>query len=81
MRRTGGEWFSDIVIQVDASLSMEASHRVTEGVEKSLADLMPGGDVVVHVEPVLPGPESATSGGDRGRSDQKDPPERADPDR
>jgi cation diffusion facilitator family transporter len=53
MRRTGGEWFSDIVIQVDASLSMEASHRVTEGVEKSLADLMPGGDPREY--PLLPG--------------------------
>jgi cation diffusion facilitator family transporter len=51
MRRTGGEWFSDIAIQVDRESSTEQSHQVADAVEATLAQLMPGGDVVVHVEP------------------------------
>lgn len=51
MRKTGGEWFSDIVIQVDPSLSIQASHHKAHEVEAVLQELMPGGDVVVHVEP------------------------------
>lgn len=51
MRKTGGEWFSDIAIQVGSQLTTEESHRVADAVEASLAGVMPGGDVVVHVEP------------------------------
>jgi len=54
MRRIGGAWFSDVVIQVDPALSMEQAHRVADSVETSLAALMPGGDVVVHAEPAQP---------------------------
>jgi len=55
MRKTGGEWFSDIAIQVGAGTTLEASHQVADAVELSLAGIMPGSDVVVHVEP-KPGP-------------------------
>ncbi len=51
MRRIGGEWFSDVVIQVDPGLTMEQAHAVADTVEQGLGDLMPGGDVVVHAEP------------------------------
>jgi cation diffusion facilitator family transporter len=54
MRRMGGAWFSDVVIQVDAALTMEQAHAVADAVELSLGGLMPGGDVVVHAEPSLP---------------------------
>jgi cation diffusion facilitator family transporter len=51
MRRTGGEWFSDVVIQVDPAMNLEEAHSVSDAVEQSLVGLMPGGDVVVHAEP------------------------------
>ncbi len=51
MRRIGGTWFSDVVIQVESTLTMEQAHQVADAVELSLGDLMPGGDVVVHAEP------------------------------
>jgi cation diffusion facilitator family transporter len=51
MRWIGGAWFSDVIIQVDTALTMEQAHAVADAVELSLAELMPGGDVVVHTEP------------------------------
>ncbi len=51
MRKTGGEWFADVVIEVPGDLSFEEAHAVTEAVEGHLAELLPGGDVVVHAEP------------------------------
>lgn len=51
MRRTGGEWFSDVIVQVDPALLIEEAHAITEAVEQSLGELMPEGDVVVHAEP------------------------------
>jgi len=51
MRRTGGEWFSDVVVHLDHGMTMEDAHAVANAVEDSLEELMPGGDVVVHIEP------------------------------
>jgi len=56
MRRIGGAWFSDVVIQVDASLTLDQAHDVADAVERCLEELMPGGDVMVHSEP-SPGKE------------------------
>lgn len=54
MRRTGGEWFSDVVVLLDHGMTMEEAHAVANAVEASLEGLMPGGDVVVHIEPSGP---------------------------
>jgi cation diffusion facilitator family transporter len=51
MRKTGGEWFSDVVIQVAPDMTTERAHAVADQVEQALMELMPKGDVVVHVEP------------------------------
>jgi cation diffusion facilitator family transporter len=51
MRRTGGAWFSDVVIQVDPALTLAQAHTLADAVERCLEDLMPGGDVMVHTEP------------------------------
>ena len=51
MRRIGGAWFSDVIIQVDAALTAAQAHAVADPVELSLAALMPDGDVMVHAEP------------------------------
>lgn len=52
VRKSGGEWFSDVVVQVDPELSMEEAHQLADAVEASLVLLLPGGDVVVHLEPL-----------------------------
>lgn len=52
MRRTGGEWFSDVVVLVDPTMTVEEAHAVADSVETSLEELMPGGEVVVHTEPM-----------------------------
>jgi cation diffusion facilitator family transporter len=52
MRRTGGEWFSDVVVLVDPSMTVEEAHAVADSVETSLKELMPGADVVVHTGPM-----------------------------
>lgn len=52
MRRTGGEWFSDVVVLVDPTMTVEEAHAVADSVETSLEELMPGADVVVHTEPM-----------------------------
>jgi len=52
MRKTGGEWFSDVIVLVDPAMTMEAAHAIADAVEHSLGELMPGGDVVVHTEPM-----------------------------
>jgi len=60
MRRIGGAWFSDVIIQVDPALTMEQAHAVADTVEQCLGEIMPGGDVVVHAEP------APSRSGDRG---------------
>ena len=54
MRRIGGGWFSDVIIQVDAALTTAQAHALADAVEMSLTALMPNGDVVVHTEPAPP---------------------------
>jgi cation diffusion facilitator family transporter len=51
IRRIGGAWFSDVIIQVNAALTAAQAHVVADAVELSLAALMPDGDVIVHAEP------------------------------
>jgi len=65
IRQSGGEWFSDVVVQVDPTLSLEEAHQVTEEVERSLDDLLPRGDVVVHAEPFTQAPSIKLEGGGR----------------
>jgi len=51
IRRTGGEWFSDVVISVQEDLSARDAHEVADAVETVMRREMPRGDCVVHVEP------------------------------
>jgi cation diffusion facilitator family transporter len=61
VRRTGGEWFADVVVLVDPALSFTAAHAVAGAVEGCLAELIPGGDVVVHTKPFqVEDPENAS---------------------
>lgn len=51
LRRTGGEWFSDVTIVVGSDLSLQASHDVADAVEQIIRTIHEGADCVVHVEP------------------------------
>lgn len=52
MRRIGGDWFADVVIQVRPGLSAEEAHAIAVAVEPALKPLLPAVDVVVHVAPL-----------------------------
>lgn len=51
VRRMGGEWFSDVVIQVDPALTTHEAHLITDTVEHALSKILQGGDIVIHTEP------------------------------
>lgn len=52
LRYAGGQPQTDVVIAVSRRVPLEKAHEVTEQVEKAIAALEPGADVVVHVEPI-----------------------------
>jgi len=51
LRRTGGDWFSDVTIEVAAGMTIQESHHVADAVEEAMKEALGGGDCVVHVEP------------------------------
>jgi cation diffusion facilitator family transporter len=53
VRHTGGEWFADVTVLVDPTVTLTEAHVVADAVEAGLAELIPGSDVVVHTEPFL----------------------------
>lgn len=52
VRYVGGEPQTDVVIAISRRVPLEQAHDVTEEVERVIAELEPGADVVVHVEPL-----------------------------
>ncbi len=50
-RRSGSERLIDLHIQVDADMSVEEAHRLTEEVSRSIQDYYFQSKVIVHVEP------------------------------
>jgi cation diffusion facilitator family transporter len=57
VRGTGEQLFADVTVAAGRTSSLERAHEIAEGVEREIAQVAPGADVVVHVEPV-----SETSG-------------------
>jgi cation diffusion facilitator family transporter len=53
VRKTGGEWFADVTIQVNPELHTDQAHELADAVEQALREFLPGSDVVVHVEPLM----------------------------
>lgn len=51
VRRSGPEAFVDIRLGVAPDSSLEASHAIATAAESAVHRLLPGADVVVHVEP------------------------------
>ena len=57
VRETGNQLFADVTVAAGRTASLERAHDIAEGVEKEIARVAPGTDVVVHVEPA---PESSS---------------------
>jgi cation diffusion facilitator family transporter len=52
VRGTGEQLFADVTVAAGRTASLERAHEIAEGVEREIARVVPGADVVVHVEPV-----------------------------
>jgi cation diffusion facilitator family transporter len=52
LRQAGASVFVDLVIHVDRSASLEEAHQVAEAVDGRITEIVPRGDVIVHVDPV-----------------------------
>lgn len=57
VRTSGDQLFADVTVAAGRTASLERAHDIAEAVEREIDNLIPGADVVVHVEPV-----SETSG-------------------
>lgn len=51
MRRAAGRHFADVVIGVPPAAAVEQGHAAASAVEEAVERVVPGSDVVVHVEP------------------------------
>jgi cation diffusion facilitator family transporter len=51
MRQAGGRQFADVVIGVPPGAAVGQGHAAADRVEEALETVLPGSDVVVHVEP------------------------------
>jgi divalent metal cation (Fe/Co/Zn/Cd) transporter len=52
MRHAGGRDFADVVIAVSPGAAVGQGHAAADRVEEAVQRVLPGADVVVHVEPV-----------------------------
>jgi cation diffusion facilitator family transporter len=51
MRSAAGHHFADVVVAVPPGAAVEQGHAVADAVEEAVDRVVPGADVVVHVEP------------------------------
>jgi cation diffusion facilitator family transporter len=51
MRRAAGRHFADVVVAVPPAAAVEQGHAVADAIEEAVERVVPGADVVVHVEP------------------------------
>jgi cation diffusion facilitator family transporter len=61
VRRAGPESFADVTLAVDHASSFEGAHDIASAAEAAVRSVLPTADVVVHVEPVRPVDEKATT--------------------
>lgn len=52
VRQAGKQVFVDLVIGVERGRSLEGGHAIGQAVEQRIQSVLPGADVVVHVDPV-----------------------------
>lgn len=51
LRQSGAETFADLTLTVEPGTSVERAHDIASAAEAKVQDLIPGADVVVHLEP------------------------------
>lgn len=51
LRHSGPYLFVDLHVRVNGQLSLREAHAITEQIESSIRDMVPGADVTVHAEP------------------------------
>ena len=51
IRGSGKHLFADVTVAAGRTASLERAHDIAESVEREIAQVAPGADVVVHVEP------------------------------
>jgi divalent metal cation (Fe/Co/Zn/Cd) transporter len=61
LRRSGPEIFADMTLSVSHTAAFERAHDIAHEVESAIHAVLPGADVVVHVEPIVPGDEDVTT--------------------
>jgi cation diffusion facilitator family transporter len=52
VRKSGAEIFADVTLTVQHTASFEKTHTIADQAEAAVRALLPGADVVVHLEPV-----------------------------
>ena len=52
LRRSGPEVFADLILLVNHATPFERTHQIADAAESAVREVVPGADVVVHVEPV-----------------------------
>jgi cation diffusion facilitator family transporter len=51
LRESGGRYFADAIVTVPPGQAVVEGHQAADTVERVIHDVLPGSDVVVHVEP------------------------------
>jgi cation diffusion facilitator family transporter len=51
LRESAGRYFADVIVSVPAGQALVEGHRAADLVETAVEEVLPGSDVVVHVEP------------------------------
>jgi len=52
VRRSGPEVFADVTLAVNRAASFQRTHEIADQAEAAVRNVLPGADVVVHLEPV-----------------------------
>ena len=52
LRRSGPEVFADLTLSVNHAVAFERTHQIADDAEAAVREVVPGADVVVHLEPV-----------------------------
>lgn len=61
IRRSGPELFADVTLIVSHAVALERAHEIADRTEAAVRSILPGADVVVHVEPAVPSDQDVTA--------------------
>jgi cation diffusion facilitator family transporter len=53
VRIAGPETFADLTLVVDRDTTLEQAHEIADEAEAAIGQILPGADVVVHIEPLI----------------------------